>query len=328
MTSLTPLETCLAQALSATAPVPAEGVDLSSACGHVLADDLRLQSELPPETEALIAGFAVPALDLVGASAGNPVFLSTQMRVVPGERLPPGTDAILPEDGMDSAAGPFAAIRSVSPGDGARRKGHDGRKGAAILCAGQRIAARHRLLAALAGVDRIAIRRPRVRVVLENPHHASFVQGWLRGLGAVGVEDTPHLTVRAASDHRPRLALCPAATAWLEHDGTGLVLTVPTRFDGMLAALLSLALPAVTALAGAKLWPEVRPLTRKVVSSVGLSELVLLAEDRGAWVPHAAGTVTVTALAASQAFAILPPESEGLPPDASLVAYPIDLPFG
>jgi molybdopterin molybdotransferase len=328
MTSLTPLDTCLAQALNGTAPVPDEVVDPSGAGCHVLAADLRLPQDMPRATEALRAGYAVDALDLVGASVGNPVSLHAPVRVLPGTPLPPGTDAVLPEDGIDSAAGPCEAIRSASPGEGARRAGHDGRKGAVILAAGRRIAPRHRLLAELAGIDRIAIRRPRIRILLDDPRHGAFVQGWMQGLGAVIVEDAPHLTLRAATDHRPRLALAPAETAWLERDGTGLVLTVPIRFDGVVAACLALALPAMAALTGAMARPATRQLLRKVTSTVGLSELVLLAREDDAWVPHPAGTVTLTALATAEAFGVLPPDSEGLPAGAPLAALPLDLPFG
>jgi molybdopterin biosynthesis enzyme len=328
MTSLTPLDTCLAQALNGTAPVSTEVLDLSGATGHVLAEALRLPQDLPPATEALRAGYAVAALDLVGASVGNPVSLHAPVRVLPGAPLPAGTDAVLPEDGIDSAAGLHEAIRSANPGEGVRRTGHDGRKDDVIMPAGQRIAARHLFLAELAGIPGLAIRRPTVSVKLDDPRQASFVQAWVQGLGAVIVERSSHLTLRSTTDHRPRLALAPAETAWLERDDTGLVLTVPGRFDGMLAALLALVLPLIVKLTGATARTETRPLARKVTSTVGLSELVLLAEDGGAWLPHPAGTVTLSALAASRAFAILPPESEGLPAGATLTALHLDLPFG
>lgn len=328
MMSLTPLDACLAEALNAAAPVQAEMLPATQACGHVTASDLSLPRDLPPATEALRAGLAVAALDLVGASSGAPVPLNAPVRVRPGTPLPDGTDAVLPEDGTDSATGEYEAIRPASPGEGVRRKGHDGRAGEVILRAGQRIATRHLLLATLAGIDSLAVRRPRVRIMLDDPRQAIFAQAWMQGLGAVITEDAPHLTLRPATDHRPRLALAPAETAWLECDGRALVLTVPIRFDGMVAACLALALPAMTALTGAAARPELRPLTRKVTSAVGLSELVLLSEDAGAWVPHPAGTLTLTALAAARAFAILPPDSEGLPAGASLAALPLDLPLG
>jgi molybdopterin biosynthesis enzyme len=136
------------------------------------------------------------------------------------------------------------------------------------------------------------------------------------------------LTLRGATEHTPRLALVPAETAWLARDGAGLVLTVPVRFDAMLAACLALALPALARLSGARAVTTALPLARKLTSTVGLSELVLLSEQAGQWHPHPAGVLTLSGLAQATAFAILPPDSEGMPALAPLSATPIDLPFG
>lgn len=328
MTNMTPLQTCLAQALAATMPVPAELIAASDACGYCLAEPLPLRADLPRATEALRAGFAVAAFDLVGASSGTPVPLPTSVRVRPGEMLPQGTDAVLPEDGTDSAGGQPEAIRAVIPGEGVRRAGHDGRTGETILRAGQRISARHALLAELAGFPMLGVRRPRVQIALEHPVHAEFARRFMQSLGARIVAAEAELTLRSVDDHAPRLALAPSETAWLDHDGSGLILSVPARFDAMVAACLGLALPAIAALSGAVPRTETRPLARKVTSAVGLSDLVLLSADAGAWVPHQTGTVTLSSLAASRAFAILGADSEGLPAGAPLEAVPLDLPFG
>lgn len=329
MIGLTPLDICLAQALHGILPVPADVLAPDAACGHVLAGDVALPQDMPPAAEALRAGLAVAALDLVGANAGAPVPLGAPARVVPGAPLPPGTDAVLPEDGSEAMAGHVEAIRSVAPGEGVRRAGHDGRGGETVLRAGRRLGPPQRLLAELAGVAQLAVRRPRVRVALADPRQAAFAAAFLEGLGALPAEaEAPHLTLLPTTDHVPRLALAPAETGWLAQERSVLVLTVPTRFDGMVAACLGLALPAMAALTGARPRTRTRPIARKLTSTVGLSELVLLAEDAGAWVAQPAGTVTLTGLAAARAFAILPPDSEGLPAAAPLTALPLDQPFG
>ncbi|NYS26127.1 hypothetical protein HUK65_14125 [Rhodobacteraceae bacterium 2376] len=330
MSHLTPLETCLAQALDGIAPVAPEMVAPWEGCGHVLARDLVLPHDLPPAPEALCAGFAVAALDLVGASGGSPVALDAPQRVAPGAAMPPGTDAVLPEEGTDTPPGLIEAIRPVTPGEGIRRAGHDGRAGAILVAAGRRLAPRHGLIAARAGIDALPLRRPRVAVALEDAEQAGFARGWLATLGAVECEGAADLTLRPVQDHAPRLALAPAQTAWLSPaDGTrGLVLEVPARFDAMVAALLGLALPALAHLGGAVPGAETRPLARKLTATVGLSELVLLAESDDGWLAQPAGLVTLSGLAAARGFAILPPESEGLPAGAALSATPLDLPFG
>lgn len=328
MIGLTSLETCLAQALDGLAPVPAEWHDAAVACGHVLAEDVRLTHDLPRAAEALRAGFAVAALDLVGAASGSPVMLAEPVRVLPGSRLPPGCDAVLPENATDAAAGLVEAIRAVGPGEGTRRPGHDGRAGDRIASAGTRLATRHGLIAAEAGIDGFDVRCPHVMVSLEDPAQTAFARGWLAGLGARITGGPAQLTLRPTLDHAPRLALAPAETAWLEREGDRLVLTVPTRFDGMVAACAALALPALAALSGGRVHRETRPLSRKIASTVGLSELVLLTGTDGAWMPQPAGMVTLSGLAVAQAFAILPPDSEGLPAGAPLAAIPLDMPFG
>jgi len=328
MTILTPLGLCLSRALDGLTPVPAAWAETGTALGLVLADDLCLPQDMPPVSEALRAGLAVAALDLVGASSGTPVLLADPARIVPGGALPPGTDAVLPEDGTDAAAGWSEAIRPVSPGDGVRRMGHDGRAGEVIARAGTRLAPRHILIAVQAGIARVAVRQPRVAMALDGPARTAFARGWLSALGARVVEGPADLTLRPATDHAPCLALAPAETAWLARSDTGLVLTVPARFDGMVSACLGLALPALAGLAGAAPPARTLPLARKLTSTVGLSELVLLAEDSGRWRPQPAGLVTLSGLAAATAFALLPPDSEGLPAGAPLSATPFDLPFG
>jgi len=328
MRSLVSLDDCLAKALDGVGPVPVAPQPPRTACGQVLAEALVLPADLPARAEALRAGCAVAALDLVGASAGAPVPLGPLAQVVPGQPLPAGTDAVLPEDGIEGGAGLAEAIRPVDPGAGVRRAGHDGRTGSSLAPAGTVVTPRLALVAALAGMPTLPVRRrPVVRVALPDPAQADFAAAWLAAQGAEAGDAAPDLTLVATADHAPRLAFAPAETAWLSRDGAGLLLAVPVRFDGMVAALLGLALPALAALTGARPHPRTLPLARKAASAVGLSELLLLAEDAGGWQPHPPGTLTASALAGATAFAILPPDSEGLPPGAPLAGHSLDHPL-
>lgn len=328
MNGLTPLEICLSGALDGLPSVSVTWAATEAVAGHVLAEDICLAQAMPPATEALRAGFAVAALDLLGAGTGSPVPVGNPVRVVPGASLPPGTDAVLPEDGTEIVGGLAEAIRPVSPGEGVRRPGHDGRAGDLMIAAGTRLTPRHILIAAQAGIARVGIRQPRVAIALDDPAQSAFARGWVLAIGARVVDGPADLTLRTGSAHVPRLALAPAETAWLGRLGDALELTVPARFDGMVAACLGLALPALAQLAGTRAALRSRPLARKITSSVGVSDLVLLAEDAGQWLPQPAGTVFLSALATATAFAILPPDSEGLPAGTTLAATPIDLPFG
>ena len=322
------LDLCLSGALDSVVPVASTWGEMTSALGGILAQDIPLPHDMPRSAEALRAGYAVAALDLVGASTSAPVPLFAPVSVVPGEPLPAGMDAILPEDGIETTAGWPEAIRPLNPGEDVRRMGHDGRAGEMIAAAGTRLTARHILMATCAGITGTDIRQPRVAFTLDDPAQRAFVQSWFAGLGACVVDGPADLTLRATTDHTPRLALAPAETAWLARTGAGLLLTVPARFDGMVAACLGLALPALACLSGAEPLSRTLPLARKLTSTVGLSELVLLTEQTGQWQPQPAGTLTLSGLATASAFAILPPDSEGLPIGAPLTATPIDLPFG
>jgi molybdopterin biosynthesis enzyme len=328
MTTLVPLDLCLAGALDGVAPVVPSWVATADAVGRVLAQDLRFPCDMPQRTQALRAGYAVAALDLVGASVGTPVPLMDPVRVLPGDMLFAGMDAVLPEDGLETGPGWAEAIRPLNPGEGVRRAGHDGQAGELLAPASTRLTPRHNLIAAQAGITQIALRQPRVALELADPAQRAFARDWCAALGAVVVDGPADLTFRTTTDHTPRLALVPAETAWLARADAELVLTVPVRFDAMLAAFLALALPALARLSGASVVTKALPLARKLTSTVGLSELVLLTEQAGQWHPQPAGVLTLSGLARATAFAILPPDSEGMPALAPLSATPIDLPFG
>jgi molybdopterin molybdotransferase len=328
MQGLSPLATCLAAALDGITPVEPEAVPVGAAAGRILADDVRLTTDRPPGAVSLRPGLAVAALDLVGASPHNPAPLDEPVRVAPGMPMPPGTDAVLPVDGVEGLGRLVEAVRTVAPGEGVRQAGHDGRAGDILLRAGRMVRPQHRLAASLAGIAHVAVRPVRVRSELAPSAEAGFVADWLVGCGATLDDEAPHLVVRPAADHRARLALEPGDAAWLAREAGGLVLHLPERFDGIVAALSVLALPALATLAGAQTAGCCRPLRRKVTSTVGLAELVLLRADGDGWQPAPAGFVTLEALASAEAFAIIPPESEGAPGGTPLEGTPLAAPFG
>ncbi|MCH8466025.1 MAG: hypothetical protein LAT78_05565 [Roseinatronobacter sp.] len=322
------LHTCRDQALAACQPVPLQQVALAD-CGHgFLGENLYLAQDMPAQTEALRSGYAVAALDMIGASPDMPLPLGPPPILHPADCLPSGRDAILPPDATEHGPDGIHALRAPAPGEGVRRRGHDGRAGLLLAPAGARITPRLRLLAALAGHDTLSLRRPKLRIALQDPYQARFAQSWAEGLGAQIVQTNPDLTLLTPSDHSPKLAYFPAESAWLFSSSEGLVLHLPRRFDGMLAALLGLGLPAIAALSGASARVQMRPLSQKISSAVGISEFVLLAEAGEGILPFPTGNVTISSLAQASAFAILPPESEGLPAGAELPCILLDQPFG
>lgn len=327
MTRLTSLQDCVAQALTHCVPLRPEAVAQPKMTAGFLAQDLCLTHDLPPQPEALRAGFAVAALDVLGASVDMPVPLGQAVAVTPGRALPLGCDAVLTLDCAEDSGAGLEAICPVGPGEGVRHAGHDGRAGSVLAKAGSRLTPQLTYVAALAGVAPVTLRQPTIRVEIDDPVQAGFVQQWGASMGVRCSSGEADLVVRTTRTQTPRLAYAPAETAWMESDGSAVVLALPTRFDGLVAALLGLGIPAICHLGGASVRTVPRALLRKITSSVGLSELVLLAEEDQGWVPFPSGHLTLTSLAGASAFVILPPESEGLPAGAQLSAAPIDQPF-
>ncbi|SEM77579.1 MoeA N-terminal region (domain I and II) [Loktanella fryxellensis] len=316
MSELQTLEACLTQ--SGLAPISAEDASLASAFGHVLALPVVLPHDLPRRSQALQAGIAVASDDTIGASPQMPLSLLAAHRVSAGQDVPETADAVLPTSAFDGSGATAMVIAACGPGHGVRRSGHDGRAGTVIAEAGSRVDALVALLAEEAGIGTVSVRRPRVEVALDTAAHTDFVNRWIAGMGAVASSRQPHLQIRTGRDHRPRLALAGFETAWLAWENDSLVLDLPPRFDGMIAGLLALGMPAVLALTGAIARPVTRTLRSNISSVPGLSDLVLLRASDEGWAPDVPGVITLATLSRASAFAIIPPDSEGLPAGAPL----------
>lgn len=333
MIALTTLHDCLELGLGEVVPLAVEHVAVPSTLGCVLAEAVSFPVDQPSGHEALRAGYAVSALDLVGASSDAPLPLPAEHPVVGGEALPVGTDAVLPAEGVEPGAFGLDAIRPVHPGEGVRRAGHDARAGERFADAGTRVTATQLLLAELCGLTTLPVRQARVQVALVDRRQQAFVTAWLHASCAATCVETAveaDLIIRTTTDPTPRLALAPAETAWLDRDARNgrLTLQVPPRHDGLVTALLALGVPTLAALLGSEPRQARRPLTGKVGSTIGWSELLLVHAIDTGWSPAIAGHVTLRSLVAAQAFAVLPPESEGCAAGTALAATPILQPFG
>jgi hypothetical protein len=64
-------------------------------------------------------------------------------------------------------------------------------------------------------------------------------------------------------------------------------------------------------------------LSRRIVSTVGVADLVVLRETAGRFEPLATGVVPLSALARATHRAVLPPESEGSAEGAFIEAFPL-----
>ena len=79
--------------------------------------------------------------------------------------MPDGCDCVIDADSID-ASGPIAQVMAEAiPGQGVRRAGSDIAAGSLVVAAGRRILPRDLLIARAAGLKKLRVRRPRLRIV-------------------------------------------------------------------------------------------------------------------------------------------------------------------
>ncbi|WP_159585560.1 molybdopterin-binding protein [Chelativorans xinjiangense] len=163
---LTSLESALTALLDGLAPVAPIHLPLSEAVGCIAAEMEPLREALPPRSIAVMDGWAFRALDLAGASAYSPVPLrASPVWVEAGDVMPEGCDCVLEADLVD-CSGPMAqAFAEAIPGKGIRRAGADMTAGYPATQPGRRISSLDLMVLRSAGLDKVAVRVPRVRVI-------------------------------------------------------------------------------------------------------------------------------------------------------------------
>jgi molybdopterin molybdotransferase len=165
--------------------LPEERVALAEAAGRVLARDALSPVDVPPFVRAMMDGFAVRAADTLGASPYNRLELAIvgeskpgqpfagtvgtgqAVRIATGAPLPPGADAVLPVEVVQSEVRRVLAQGEVSPGKNVGLVGEDIAAGTRVLAAGRVLRPQDLGVLASIGTPEVwAIRRPRVRIVV------------------------------------------------------------------------------------------------------------------------------------------------------------------
>jgi len=163
--SLTPLDVALATLLDGLEPVESLELPLADALGCVAADTPALEA-LPPADIAASDGWALRARDLVGASSYSPLPLARPpVWVEAGDALPEGCDCVIDSDSVDQTGPMVQVLAEAIPGQGVRRLGGDIAQGSSVITAGRRVRPLDLLVARTAGLERLNVRRPRLRVV-------------------------------------------------------------------------------------------------------------------------------------------------------------------
>jgi molybdopterin biosynthesis enzyme len=363
--SLTPLDATLAALLlgvEPVAPVAPVALPLVEALGCVAAE----MPPLPAHPSCNIAagdGWAMRARDLVGASSYSPLPLTASpVWVEAGDLMPEGCDCVIDADCVDRSGPMLQVLAEAVPGQAVRRIGGELAEGSVAIASGRRVRALDLLVARAVGLQKLNVRRPRLRVVnipaisgeeltaqliADNARaagadivhieaagrDAASIAGALDAgardllitIGGSGVGRTD-ATIAALAQRGEviahGIALQPGRTSAVGRIGKVPVIALPGAPDQALAAWWTLALPVLDALSA--LLPRqavTLPLRRKIASSVGLAEVVLLEERDGHWMPLAVGELSLDAIARADAWLTVPGGAEGFAAGTPVDAY-------
>ncbi len=161
ITRLVPLSEALA-ALDRVKPVAAQQILVAEGAGHVLAADIIAPSALPLRAQALYDGFALCAEATLDASTFAPVLLIDPVRVVTGETMPDGADAVAASNAVQFRGGVGEIVAPVPSGEGVLPVGGDCEAGAVLCRAGSRVRPSDAAVFTLAGITGVSVRAPKV----------------------------------------------------------------------------------------------------------------------------------------------------------------------
>jgi len=349
---LTPLAEVTA-ALAVVSPVAPRAMPVEQAAGLVLAATVtgRLRPVAPL---ALVDGYAVRAEETRDAGGYAPALLSQSPEWVrAGASLPPDTDAVAPPATV--AIGDFGAevLSPLAWGDGVRAAGADCAEGALLAGAGRRLRRGDCVALRLAGVSAVNVRVPRIVVAMLRDDDvmraiADAIADRVVAAGgtasvttatadaALAADSDALLTIGRTGEGRDDdaalalaragkvmahgIAVSPGETAAAGVVGVRPVLMLPGRLDAALAVWLTLGRPLLARLTGLTESPRPRalPLTQKIVSTIGLCDVVPVALTAGGAAPLATRFWPLPALTRADGFVLVPPESEGFPPGATV----------
>lgn len=344
----TPLSAILALIEARVAAVKPQQKRPAALHGCILAERVTI-AEQPARAIALRDGYAVAAAAIADAGPYAPLpFASIPPRLDVGELMPSGTDAVLPLDAVNIHGDRAEAIAAVAPGEGVLTAGADIRQEVPLRCAGVRARGVDIAAFSAAGIQAVSIREPRigvavggaggkvvnaalamlVNVILDagavvggNPitlvaalqdekNDAVIAVG---GTGSGRHDDAVQTLARLGRVEAHGIAIAPGETAAFGFVGHRPVLLIPGRLDAALAVWLLIGRYLVAKLAGGSVddVTALLPLKRKVVSTIGMTELIPVSRADGVAEPLASGYLSFTALTRSDGWIVVPAASEG-----------------
>jgi molybdopterin molybdotransferase len=358
--SLTPLDEALAALLARVQPAAPVALPLAEALGCVAAE-MPPSRAYPLRDIAAGDGFAFQSQDLVGVSSYSPLPLTRlPVWVEAGDPMPDQCDCVVDADLVDQTGSISQVLADAIPGQGVRRIGGDIAADCSAVVAGTRIGPLDLLIARAAGLDRLSVRRPRLRVVnvpaasgdaltaaliSESAAGVSVIRIEAKGRDAaaiagvldpggcdllittggsgVGRTDAAIMALAERGEVIAHgIALQPGRTSAVGQIEGIPVIALPGAPDQALAAWWTLALPVLDRLSGRLQRRKLTlPLARKIASSVGIAEIVLLDKAEGAWLPLAVGDIALQTVARADAWLVVSGGNEGFAAGTPVDAY-------
>ena len=337
---LTPLDVALAALLRDVKPAPArEGAREGSN-----ANALPEMKSWPLHDVAAVDGWALRASDLVGVSSYTPLPLAkSPVWVEAGDRIPDGCDCVLDEDSVDLSGLIAQVLAEAIPGQGVRRKGGAIDDPSRIVDAWRPGDFSHRPRVRIVNVPGGSIT---VRLIENGLREAGadvvFVEAMARDAASIGKQfdgsdcdllvivggsgvGRTDASVIALAAHGEVIvhgvALQPGRTAAVGRIGPTPVVVVPGSPDQALAVWWAVVLPVLYRLSGQQRETVTVPLARKIASTVGLAEIVLLERQADAWIPLATGDLPLETVARADAWLLVSGGSEGYAAGTPAKAY-------
>lgn len=196
------VESALEVILKEIKPLGLESVDITSALGRVIGEDIAARGANPPWDNSAMDGYALRAADAKGASSEKPVKLSVlydlpagsvpegpvgpgqAVRIMTGAPVPQGADAVVMVEKTESGDGFVLVKAEPRGGENIRKAGEDFKAGDIVIRRGSLIRPAEVSMLATVGVPFVMVhKRPRVAIISTGDELCDIIEA--PGLGKI-----------------------------------------------------------------------------------------------------------------------------------------------